>query len=85
LLAFFERQNQKKYGIMTKLLKPVLEWYEEFPEPIRSRAIKNYNLQNTIINERSVASKRIAIDHFNWLETPEGFDYWRSIYYKIEK
>lgn len=67
------------------IMKKVLEWYEEFPEPIRSRAIKNYNLQNTIINEESVASKRIAIDHFNWLGTPEGFDYWRSIYDKIEK
>jgi hypothetical protein len=61
----------------------VLEWYEELPEPIRSQAIKNYNFQNTIRNEESVASKRIAIDHFNWEGTPEGFDYWNDIYNKL--
>jgi hypothetical protein len=70
---------------MTKFLKPVLEWYEEFSEPIRSRAIKNYNFYNSIHKKEYVASKRIAINYFDWERTTEGWEYWRNIYDQLEK
>ena len=59
-------------------MKPILEWYEELPEPIRSQAIANYDPK--FCNSLRVESQSVAIARgFNWDKSPQGFDYWNNI------
>ena len=61
-------------------MKPILEWYEQLPEPIRSQAIANYDG-----TEMDVESLHDAIfSGIHWRKTPEGDDYWSDIHTKAE-
>lgn len=58
-------------------MRPVLEWYEDLPEPYRSQAIENYDG-----NVEFAGSQENAIAYgFLWKKTPQGqgFDYWFNI------
>lgn len=56
-------------------MRPILEWYEQLPEPYRSQAIENY------AGEIEVAkSLKDAICYgFLWRKTPQGHWYWYGI------
>lgn len=57
-------------------MKPILTWYEDLPEPIRSQAIENYD--GTDIHQRSIAGAIFM--GMAWLTTPQGAEYWADIY-----
>lgn len=60
-------------------MKPILEWYEELPEPIRSQAIANYDPEFYRDSMAESLVKAIGAG-FNWEESPEKDDYWEEIY-----
>ena len=59
-------------------MKPILEWYEDLPEPIRSQAIANYDPK--FCENDKADSKAVAIARgFNWNRSPQGFYYWNDV------
>lgn len=65
-------------------MKPILEWYEDLPEPIRSQAIENYN-PNYAPKNTDVENLHDAIDlGFWWMSSPEGDKYWHDISTRAE-
>ena len=57
-------------------MKPILEWYEELPEPIRSQSIANYDGDLECTDTLHVAIQM----GFAWGSSPEKHDYWYSVY-----
>lgn len=69
-------------------MKPILDWYDQLPEPIRSQAIENYDEEGAIspVDGLNRASFSAAIHGgFSWYKTPEGHEYWANIFYKAIK
>ena len=62
-------------------MKPILEWYEQLPEPIRSQAIANCS---SYYRERDCLHRAIGAGMI-WCRTPEGFQYWSDVYDKAER
>ncbi len=56
--------------------KATFKFFNEFPEPWRSQAMKNYNeSQNELIPEAQLDSLGLG---FSWRDSPEGDNYWRD-------
>jgi hypothetical protein len=64
--------------------KKKIEWLEMLNEPERSRALENYDKNYTIYYFSDTLADAL-INSFDWMETPEGDDYWRVIYDKLER
>lgn len=63
------------------VMKPILEWYEDLPEPYRSQAINNYfNSGESASKADNLGSALLA--GFNWFDSPEGFEYWEYVQYR---
>ena len=61
-------------------MKPILEWYQDLPEPIRSQAIENYDPEFAKRVNGITPSQSGAISSgFIWAETVHGNDYWLDI------
>jgi hypothetical protein len=58
------------------MTKTIREWLEELPEPQRSCAIENCNVDMDI-KEVSL-SKAVKVAFF-WGDSPQGFHYWINI------
>lgn len=59
--------------------KPIEEWLSELPDGYRERALENrkkFPGEATIA--RSIAGA--VIGGFLWKPTPEGYDFWLSVY-----
>lgn len=63
--------------------KTIKEWYETLPEPYKSQALKNC-FKNRLTNTRSSLAGAI-MEGLSWSSTPEGGEYWKSLYHKAEK
>lgn len=63
--------------------RPILEWYEQLPEPIRSQAIENYDPDfSKLVDEMASSSVNAIWWGFDWEETEEkgqGLDYWFEV------
>lgn len=58
--------------------KATFKFFDEFPEPWRSKAIKNYN---EYFHPDIPSDNQFALNWaFNWLDSPEGGDYWSDFY-----
>lgn len=65
---------------MSQTLKTAREWFETFPEPYRSQAMKNArDLKDTY----DAAHKALSCE-FVWDESPEGQDHWREFQFTLE-
>jgi hypothetical protein len=64
-------------------MKPILEWYEELPEPIRSQAIANYDPSFSEVDEIESLSEAIG-EGFNWMPSPQEHHYWEEVHNKAE-
>lgn len=62
-------------------MKTTLEWFRTLPEPICSQAINNTE-KGKLLYTCTKASTAIMIS-FNWDVTPEGGNYWGSIYVEL--
>lgn len=62
-------------------MKTVKKWLQELPEPYRAQALENMDSDeaNTKVNSQYQALDKA----FVWEETPQGEDYWDSIYDKL--
>jgi hypothetical protein len=60
-------------------MKPILEWYEDLPEPIRSQAIANYDGEYPVAASLHMSLRR----GFYW-QKYEGDEYWEEITDKAE-
>jgi len=58
-------------------LKKISEWFEQLPEKIKIRAIKNTPEWNKLTDQPSLKSA-ISIA-FDWGSSPEGWDYWNQV------
>lgn len=69
-------------------MKPILEWYEQLPEPIRSQAIENYDPEWAEFYNGTAPSQADAISSgFIWEETKEkgqGWHYWFNLQQRAE-
>jgi len=63
--------------------KPILEWFEELPEPYRSQAIENtkkfYEGKRLDLLEKESLIKAILAG-FVWDTTEQGHGYWSKLY-----
>ena len=64
-------------------MKPILEWYEELPEPIRSQAIANYDPSFSEVDEIESRSEAIG-EGFDWSKSPQGHNHWEAVHDKAE-
>lgn len=64
-------------------MKSVKQWFEALPEPYKTQALNNTQ-QHRVTRETTALSGAVMIA-FEWGKTTEGFDYWDSLYRKIQK
>lgn len=63
--------------------KTIREWFEEFPEPYKSQALKNINpLHSNIIKPSKYDALYTA---FKWESTSEGGEYWVDFLLTLKK
>lgn len=62
-------------------MKPILEWYEQLPEPIRSQAIENYD---SYFKYAKSLYESIVFG-FKCSKTEQGRDYWIDIRNRAKK
>ena len=61
-------------GSMTKR---IIEWIEQdLPSPFKEEALKNVESPNLKYSSLDMA----LISAFEWMDTPQGFDYWKDVY-----
>ena len=66
-------------GSMTKA---VIEWIEEdLPSPYKEQALKNMVSPRL----RYDSLKMALVSAFEWMETPQGFDYWKEVYDSLKE
>lgn len=63
-------------------MKTVKEWLEELPEPYRSQALKN--TKEELLKIEEVSADQAVFGAFRWDKTPQGFQYWDSLFCKIK-
>jgi len=64
-------------------LKTNAEWYLELPEPYRMQALNNAEKEDMLgMKSESLGA---ALYAFPWEGTPEGYDYWKVLFRKVEK
>lgn len=69
-------------------MKPILTWYDQLPEPIRSQAIENYDADYANYHNKS---EETDSDHeaiasgFYWGLTKQGYRYWNDIHDRAAK
>lgn len=65
-------------------MKTIREWFEELEEPYRTQAISNskkFNPGGLDLQDRSLSDALTSA--FLWESTPEGHDYWHSLFLKL--
>lgn len=60
-------------------MKTISEWFETLHEPVRSKALKNYDGRV----EKTADLKAAIYEAFSWHDTPEGFQYWMDRYTEV--
>lgn len=71
-------------------MKPILDWYLQLPEPIRSQAIENYDADFASRSESMVAESFKGVERslrvgFNWDKSPQGYKHWDMISQRAAK
>ena len=56
--------------------KPIKEWFRDLPEPVRTKALANFD--GKVLEANSLASA--IFDGFDWVHTLQGADYWNRQY-----
>jgi hypothetical protein len=74
--AMHKLADQSNESTWSERKKATFKFFNEFPEPYRSQAMKNYNeSQNELIPESQLDSIGLG---FSWRDSPEGDTYWRD-------
>lgn len=65
-------------------VKPLLEWFDNLPEPIRTQALNNhyefwFRSSNKHLNVKETSLRNALIISFPFITSPEGSDYWNFI------
>jgi hypothetical protein len=63
-----------------QVFKPLKDWFNELPEPYRTKAIKN--TKNLDITIDSIESGLLCA--FMWSTTEEGYSYWNELFNKLK-
>lgn len=64
------------------MTKAVIEWIEEdLPSPYKEQALKNMVSPRL----RYDSLKMALVSAFEWMETPQGFDYWKEVYDSLKE
>jgi len=59
------------------MTKAVIEWIEEdLPSPYKEEALENMVSPRLRYSSLDMA----LISAFEWMDTPQGFDYWKNVY-----
>lgn len=61
-------------------MKTIREWYEDLPKESRDKALKN-TPKDTLDDKEASLSEALE-GAFFWRSSPEGFDYWETLYVK---
>ena len=68
--------------------KTIREWYEELPEPYRTKALANCEKQSPegheVLDSPSRSKSTAIATGFLWQDTPEHEDYWKEVYDTLE-
>lgn len=60
--------------------KPIREWLNELPYPIRSRAIRNAeDFRKPFLDKPEISLREAVLGAFIWHETPEGHEFWNAV------
>ncbi len=65
-------------------MKPILEWYEELPEPIRSQAIANHDPSFYGDADEAPSRSDAISEGFSWKQSPQGHNHWEAVHDKAE-
>ena len=65
----------------TDMTKTIREWFDELPEPQRSQAIENCDVEDLDLLVDSLLNA--CLGAFNWKKSPQGHGYWDSIYEEL--
>lgn len=57
--------------------KTILEWFNELPEPYKSEAIENMDIDGSQMDESIYFA---LLGAFNWKNSKQGFDYWNNLH-----
>ena len=64
------------------MTKAVIEWMEEdLPSPYKEQALENMVSPRL----RYDSLKMALVSAFEWMETPQGFDYWKEVYDSLKE
>lgn len=59
-------------------MKTIKEWFNDLPEDVREKALRNTD--DLRLESTELSLKSALIGAFAWEDTPEGGDYWGKIY-----
>lgn len=62
-------------------MKTIKEWFNDLPEDVREKALKNTN--EAVLKQKSINLKMALLGAFTWEFSPEGYEYWKSIHESI--
>lgn len=64
-------------------MKTIKQHLETLKEPYKTRAINNTSNNN--LKLKRISTSLAIYDAFTWSNTPEGSDYWRSLFFILEE
>lgn len=72
------------------MYKTILDWYYELPPPYGGQAARNHIRQHGFPvdpsgRQQSTAAHHAVNEGFDWISTPEGHDYWWSVYQSLQR
>ena len=60
-------------------MKTAREWFKELPDDIENMAVEN--VRSTVrLDVEQISLPDAIISSFNWIETPQGHDFWQNVY-----
>ena len=79
----YPRDRTDDYALIrnSTSMKTILQWLNELPPGYRERALRN---ASDVDKSRPCNYMSVAIDCFVWDTTPEGEDFWGSIFDEYE-
>ncbi len=61
-------------------MKTIREHLNDLPEPYRTEALANNKNQSSWDKVKEDDISEALLGAFNWLDTPQGYDYWSNFY-----
>ena len=64
-------------GSEGEMVKTRLEWYQDLPEDIRERAVRN--TEERYLRFKKESFRDAIYGGFTWLDSPEGQEFWMHV------